>query len=290
MGLSKDYTLKSARSTIQTLVKRLGATNEIIPDEVDNLIHLGLCHVVGRLGEAVGNDYGEKQAVTLITPPSYSPVTATSWADATKTITKAAHGLSVGTPLVYWDDGGKIAVGHVVSVPTTGTFTVNIAIGATVTNIKYQVFTSYDGSAIDISALRLNNIMKLVDDTNGIIREENIKEVEEITNHESRNKHSWWYRFGNYIYVVKGTEAPSFGTLNLYYNRIPTKATLETDTLDIRDEFVKVSLDITKTMVYETLKEQVPESLTNSINATINQLIQDNMREEAARQSKGKSK
>lgn len=279
MAIGKDFTLSSIRGTLRTLSNQI-ANDKIQDPEIDDIIHLAVCHLVGRLGEAVGGDYGEREPVTLITPPDYSGVvTASSYDNSTKTATKATHGLSVGTPIVYWDDGGKMAVGYVVTAPTSSTFTVNIAIGATVTNFKYLEFTAYDGSAIDISSYRINNIVKLVDDANGLVVEDNPIEIEGENRNPGRTKSSYWYRHGNYVYVVKGTSAPSFGTLYLYFNRIPTKATEDTDKLDIRDEFAKLAIDVAKVMIYETLKETPPEALTNTINSSINQIIDSNTKE-----------
>lgn len=280
--LGKDFTLENVRGNLRTLSDQI-AEKKITDPEIDNMIHMGICHLVGRLGDAVNEDYGERVAVSLTSTPDYADVvTATSYNNTTKTVSETTHGLSIGTPLVYWDDGGKMAIGYVVTTPTAGTFTINIDIGATVTNFKYVVFTAYNGGAIDISSLRLNNIIKIVDDTNGLVVPDNSVDIEGEEKNPQRRKNSYWYRHGNYVYILKGSEAPAFGTLYLFYNRIPTKATADTDYLDIKDEFVKLATDVTKIMIYETLKETPPEALTNTVNDAINQIVASNIREMTA--------
>ena len=132
---------------------------------------------------------------------------------------------------------------------------------------------------IDISTLRVDRVDKLVDATNGLCIKVNSKEFENMANISQYTKNVWYYQAGDSIYINKGATAGLYGTLTLYYIRIPTKATLDADFIDMRDKFMKLVVDKAKVLLYEELKVAAPDSLTNSINNNIQQIRAANIDE-----------
>ncbi len=273
--LSKDWTLSTALGVLRDKISAISLDDAQQLFLIDYL-HLNICEVAKLLDPIVYQDYMVRVAVSpSIASPFYAAVSgvviATSYDNTTKTVTKSAHGLSVGDTLIYWDDGGNKTFGYVVSTPLSSTFTVNVAIGATVTNFKYIKLPSL-ADTIDLSALRYDSIVKLSDSVLGLCIRKDFKAIENVLNSPQANSSIFYSQSGELLILKKGTNV-SYGTLTLSYTRIPTKATADGDYLDIRDELVNLAINKTALAVYEKMKLQPPESLVGAVSGKLQELL-----------------
>lgn len=129
------------------------------------------------------------------------------------------------------------------------------------------------------SSLKIDQITKVVGVTNGLFIEISAKEFDGLSSIPQKTSNVFWFKFGDLILMYPGSDLNLDSTIYVYYNRTPTKATADSDYLDVKDKFVKLALDKAKIMIYEQLNMASPESLTNQINANIQQIRQTNIQE-----------
>jgi hypothetical protein len=131
----------------------------------------------------------------------------------------------------------------------------------------------------DLTNLRIDNIVKVVDGTNGLVIRTGAEEFEGLKGIPQKSKSVCCSRHGESLLFFKGSSVTAYGTITLYYNRIPKRAVQDTDYLDVRDKYVKLVLDKAKVLLYEQLKQAPPEFLTNQINNNIAAIRETTMRE-----------
>jgi hypothetical protein len=132
---------------------------------------------------------------------------------------------------------------------------------------------------IDISSYGYDTITKLVDATNGLVVEVNPTEFEGLAGIPQKQSNVFWTKIGQSLYLYKGSSVSAYGTLNLFYNRRPIKATGDSDYIDISDKFADLAIQKAKARVYEVTNQVPPESLTSSINQQIQNVRKANMDE-----------
>jgi hypothetical protein len=121
-------------------------------------------------------------------------------------------------------------------------------------------------NVISLASYNVASITKLVDATNGLCIEVSLKEIEKFMYPQDAN--TIYYAIGGEnIYLAKGIATLTYGTLTLYYNREPLKVTAKTDTMDVRDRYIKLVIDTAKLTVYELLGKTAPQDVTNSVQA-----------------------
>lgn len=268
MALSTQHKLEDILGIIRVLADQLDPAKVQNPALI-SIIHKAVLSVYGALGDAVDDDYVTAVAVSTLALANYSSVvTATSYDNSTKIVTKSGHGLAVGDSLVVWDEGGKITIVNVTSVPGSTTFVISTAIGATVTNFKYVKFTPSVGLTIDISSLAIDHIIKISDSTTGLCVERPFNNLDNCEDNPLDRQNIHWNRKGNYLYLHVGSTITP-GTLTLYYKRIPNKITTTTDYMDIRDQYIPEVIDSAKLGVYEILSKRPPEQLVNSVQSRL---------------------
>lgn len=152
------------------------------------------------------------------------------------------------------------------------------ALGEAVDNdyvIKVAVTPTSD--AIDISTYRLDKIVKITDSTAGVCVPARTLQglTDEAAVEQHKNKIYYCHR-GENIDLAKGSAVSAYGTMYLYYKKMPVKVTATADTLDIRDKYMDIVIDKAKIKCYELLNMQPPQDLTNSTASKIQQLREAN--------------
>jgi hypothetical protein len=107
-----------------------------------------------------------------------------------------------------------------------------------INNIWYgdkQTVTISSGE-IDISSYSIMRIIKLIDADNGVVPFFDEKDFEEIKKNSAYDATRGVSHFGTVLDVYAGTDAPTVGTLTLYYYRKPVAMTSNL-TMDVPDEF-----------------------------------------------------
>lgn len=277
--LSRDWTLAGALGLVRDKLNAISLDDIQQTFLIDHL-HINLCEIAKLLDVGVYQDYLARQVVTpSLGSPFYgdfsSAVAATSYNNALNTATKASHGLTVGTNLIYWAGGAGITMGRVTAV-TTNTFTVNVAIAPIdaiiVTTFYYAVMPSALEDSIDISGYRYDSVVKLTDSVIGLCVRKDFKSIDNVLDQWQARNNIYYFVSGDTIILKKGGSA-SYGTLTLSYTRVPTKAINPTDYLDIRDEFVNLVVNKTALAVFEKLNKTPPESLANAVSAKLASMV-----------------
>jgi hypothetical protein len=117
----------------------------------------------------------------------------------------------------------------------------------------------------DLSSYKIDTITAIEDSGTGLVIETNLKELKKLPDIPQKQDEIYWTKFGRKLYLYKGTGVTSYGTLTMFYSALPTKATLNTDTLDIPDKFVDLVIQKAKVRVYEVINKAVPESLSTGV-------------------------
>jgi len=135
--------------------------------------------------------------------------------------------------------------------------------------IELETPVTQTSNVIDVKAIRIDKIVKIVDATNGLVVEKGAKEFEGAKLIDQNKKSIFWTRRGNNIDIWKGSSITSYGTLSLFYKTRPIEATADTTKLDISDDYMDIVITKAKILVYETLDKQVPQSLENNYQTLI---------------------
>ena len=277
--LSRDWTLAGALGLVRDKLNAISLDDIQQQFLVDHL-HINLCEIAKLLDVGVYQDYLVRQVVTpTLGTPFYgdfsSAVAATSYNNATNTATKAGHGLTVGTNLIYWASGAGITIGRVIAT-TSNTFTVNTPIAPIdaiiVATFSYVVLPAALEDAIDISSYRYDSIVKLTDSNIGLCVRKDFKSIDNVLDSPQASQNIYYFVSGDQIILKKGANA-SYGALTLSYTRVPIKAVDPTDYLDIRDEFINLLVNKTALAVYEKLNKTPPDSLNNAVSAKLASLV-----------------
>ena len=137
----------------------------------------------------------------------------------------------------------------------------------------------------DISAYNFDEILKIVDATNGFCIPKDLEEIECLVDPQQQSS-IYWCRRGTKIQFYKGTDISLYGALSMTYSKLPDKKTVLTETIDIKDTYVPLVINLAKVKLFELLNKTVPEELSNQVaNAiaqvkasTANEMEQTNMK------------
>jgi hypothetical protein len=118
------------------------------------------------------------------------------------------------------------------------------------------------GNQLDLQALNVDRVIKVVDSLNGLVPPKSDYEFENlkaITSYASSVFHQY---FGERLFFFKGANIHAFGTIYVHYYRQPTPVSGSMDFLDIPDKHVPLVLAKVKSFVYEQCEKQAPDALT----------------------------
>ena len=122
--------------------------------------------------------------------------------------------------------------------------------------------------AASISSLAVQNIIKIVDSTNGLCIPKNQKQFDEIRLSPQNLANVFWVRNGNTINFYKGSLG-SYGTVTLWYNAVPSKVTSGSSNLTIKDTYAGIVLRKARIHLFQQLNIVPPKSWEQSVNNTI---------------------
>jgi hypothetical protein len=121
-----------------------------------------------------------------------------------------------------------------------------------------------------ISTYRIDQILAIRSSTSGIeCFEKGTKEFERERSREqivSGSKTVIWTRQGASIEFSKGSTV-TYGTLKMIFKRFPTKASAETDTLDVPDKWVPLVIAKAEAKLYEMMNMLPPQTVSDRISA-----------------------
>lgn len=274
MALSKTYTLTKLRSLIRELA------DQITPSKIQNstileIINKNTLDIAEQLNGASAPDYGTTAVVSDGASSFLSTVVqGASYNATTGVVTDTGHGLTstdIGKRFVIWDDGDpitNIVVTEITGITDVDNFTTRIISGAQ--NIlspagDYAVFSAHSAANIDLSSLRVDKIIKLVDSTHGLVVEAKDLAFENLSGIDMYDSSVFYNWFGETLFLFKGADVSAWGTLSLYYYRLPVLLSADGDYVDLRDKYVPLLIDKCKLEVYERGELAPPKELQQSV-------------------------
>jgi len=277
MSISKNYTLKKIKSLLRILTRQLGVKS-LQDKEITSIINYNLLDLAALLNGAQNPFYQDK-AVLGDAATFHSAVIATgAYTNSTKTVTDAGHGFTsadVGRRVVLTDSLIAIlGISTITSVPTTGTFIIANAMGSDIAQLNYSVLSRQSTSSLDLSALKISKIIKLVDATNGEVAPAGDSDFEKLVDFDEYSESVCYNHVGESLELFKGSDVTSWGTLTLHYYRTPNLLSADTDYVDLKDDYIGLLIDKCKLVVYEIAKQAAPQDLSNSVLLKTKELIQ----------------
>ena len=282
MPLNKTHTLADVESMVRILANEI-APDKIQPDTIKDLTNKNQFNLCEMLNGALAPDY-EDTAVLSDAASSYAVSlisTGAGYAYATRTITTVAlHALTsadIGKRIVFFDQttdpAGKVAIAQIESITSTYAFVVTAANGVadiTSPNCDYAVFSAHSAAYLDLSAIKIDKIIKVKDSTSGLVSPKPSYDFENLTIKGYVNS-VFYNHSGEKLFLFKGSSVSAWGTLTLYYYRLPTPVSATTDYLDVKEKYFSILIDMIKLEVYEIsgksgmAPKQVQENVSNFI-------------------------
>lgn len=292
MPLSKIYTRAKVRSSVRELAKEVSEDKVQNPaiDEIINLNTLDLCEM---LNGATQPDYGAT-SVLGDAATHYSTsivVSGVTYTDATKTITKTGHGFTnadIGRRIILYDTdaSARCGISRIAGITSTSAFTIEHSMGGTFSICTYAVLSRQSSTSLDLSSLKIDKLIKLVDSTNGLIPLKNAFEIENIANLIHNSTEAFAYHEGETIYLVKGSDVANWGTLTLHYYRLPTLPSADTDYIDLKDKYMRLLIDKCVIDVFALAKLEAPSQVVAGVEARTQAIRQLNTEKEASLRTK----
>ena len=281
MALSKSYT----RAIIAGLVRDLAdeiAPNKIQPDTLYAIINNNTLDIAEQLNGASAPDYGETSVISDAASSYVATVKGSGgYTYSTRTITEVGHPIvtaDVGKRIVFWDatadPSTKVAIAQIESITDADNFVVTVANGVsdiTTPNCDYAVFSRHSTTNVDLSSLKIDKIIKVVDATEGLVSEKKDLEFENLSNNTMYVNSVFYNYYGETLFLFKGSSVSAWGTLTLYYYRLPAFVTADGDYIDMKDNYIPLLIDKCYIDVYARGKMQPPQTILDNIkNATAN--------------------
>ena len=289
--LAKIYTLKMVVNTIILWLKK--ETQEELDEEiVKGFVNLAVLDVAEIISGAGSDDYGK----TAIINDQSSSVTTNiiqnaTYTDSTRTINKAAHGLTsadVGRRISIWSGTNISAIAEIEEIIDNNNFKITKALGNNYT-VNYAVFSAHSSYMIDLSPYKIANITKITDSINKEVIKVGDREFDNLHRFDEKQNKVYWFKHGQYLYLYKGANVPSLGTLTLWYTSYPQRVTEDNDYLDIRDNYIPLVVAKAKNYALEHLGMTAPESLNNLIDQKTREIRENILREKGIIESKNRS-
>lgn len=289
MALSKDYTLAIFRGIVILWQKELNISR-LDPDLVDDFINLAVNDAFEEKADAIMYDYGRTQNLND-SGSAFSENTsiAGSFTHSTKNIEDTGHGLTasdIGKRIIFGDaqtgSGGTkyVTIGTIVSITDADNFVVSHSpgvdipwLGGPTSVLFYAVLPAHSSLQLDLSALRIFRVRKLVDSVNGeVIPVFDARDFENLANYPQKQNKVYYYEHGEIIQLYQGDNVGSLGTLTLHYYGYPAIPATEDDYLDIKDNHMPLVIQKTQNYILAHLAKQSinafdPNSSSKSANS-----------------------
>ncbi len=246
---------------------------QLDPEFIKSLMNLAILNVAETISGAGGDDYGR----TALLSDSSSSVTSAigtdaAWNESANTVTKTAHGLTAnnaGQLIALWSAAPSAMIAQIVSITDADNFVITPCNTSYTGPYSYAVFTALPGSPLNISGYPILNIIKIVDSINYECIEVGSKNFDNLYRFPEKQNKTYWYKNGQYLYFYIGANVASVGTRTMSYNSYPQRVMNDNDFLDIKDAYVPLVIDFTKSYCIEHLGGLASGDLTASIAAKV---------------------
>ena len=270
--------------------------NTVQDPAVNEILDLNTLDLCEMLNGATLPDYGRVAVLTDASAKVATPVvTNTAYTNATKRITDTGgHGLTnadIGRRVPFYAAAGLntyIGIAVITDIINSTVFEIDVTIGENIAsgNIYYKALPAHSATYLDLSALKLDKIIKLVDSTHGLVPLKTAFDIENITNLAHNSTEVFGYHEGESIYLYKGSGVTSWGTLTLHYYRLPDLPTSDSDYIDVKDKYIRLLVDKCVVDVFALAKMEAPAQLRDNVDNRTQAIRQSNMDKEVLLRTK----
>lgn len=292
--LSKSYTLGKVKSLIRDLASEV-APDKVQPQTLTEIVCKNLLDICEMLNGATQPDYETTTtlgdaAINYSTSVVYSGAIYTN---TTRNVAKTSHGLTsadVGKRIVLLDSDTYVRAGvtTIASITDANNFVVTDAMGGNIGTLTYAVLSTHSGTNLDLSSLKLDKVVKLVDSINGLVSPRKSFDFENLSGISHFSNSVFFYQGGETLYLWKGSDVAMWGTLTLHYYRLPALPSADADYIDLKDKYIPLLIDKCKLEVYELGKETPPQALSGNVDQRSQAIRQLNAEKEASLKNKQK--
>lgn len=245
MAISRTHTAKSIwREAVRDLIGYEGE-KQVIDIERFNVINRAQDQVAGMFYPLIKNQYITEQLVVIDTTGAYSTATGT-FALATRTLAIAMNvnfaSTDIGKMIVF-RVAGAVYVGYIDSVTNTTTVILqngnSLPVANATVDYAIKIASVPSSDVIDISSLRIKNGSG---DPDVVLQSTATRSVYGVSLDEymtfrttaAQNATKIVFHIADLKIYIK-TGLASYGTLTLYYPRLPALMTADADAIDIPD-------------------------------------------------------
>jgi len=112
----------------------------------------------------------------------------------------------------------------------------------------------------DLSTYNLSSILKIVSSTAGEVVKADSSEIDNLSRYPDKQNKIFWNKFGQSLSLYVGINVTNKGDLNMFYKTFPQLHNLDTELLDIRDNYVSMVIDRAKNYCKEHLGIPIPQA------------------------------
>jgi len=291
--LSKNYTLEKVKSLIRDLANEV-APDKVQPQTLTEIIGKNLLDICEMLNGATQPDY---ESTTILgdstTFYSTSVVSGGTYTNSTKTVTMSSHGLTtndIGKRIILFDRVSftRAGVTSIASIISTNAFTVTNAMGGDIGSLGYAVLSAQSTTSLDLSSLKIDKVVKLVDSVNGLVSPRKAFDFENLKGISHFSNSVFYYQGGETLYLWKGNNVLNWGTLTLHYYRLPNLPVNDSDYIDLKDKYIPLLIDKCKIEVYELGQQTPPNALSSNVDQRTQAIRQLNVEKETSLKQKQK--
>lgn len=252
MSLSKIYKVKDVVNTIQLWLND-ELKKQLDPGIIKRFSNIAVLEKAEEIS-LVTDDYGKTANLSDAASSSTTTiVTSAAYTDSSRNIEKTSHGLTaadIGKRIALWISTSRAGIAEIESITDADNFVITKALGADGT-VNYALFSHHSGTNLDISDLKVMNIVKLHSSIHNEIKRVEPVEFENLSRSDFQKPS--WYKHGETIFLFI-PESKQAGDLTLYYNTYPEKKTSDTDYFDIRDIYIPYVIKRTKELCADYLQ------------------------------------
>ena len=235
------------------------------------IVNKNTLDIAEMLNGATAPDYGTVANLSDVSSSNGTFVTTAVYTDSTRTITKAAHGLTsadIGKRVVLYDSASPITVtvAEIESITNSSAFVITKAYGANIAaNASYAVLPAHSATYLDLTSLKVDKIIKLSDSINKLVTSAPDFNFENLSGIDEYSESLFYNHFGETLFLFKGSDIANWGTLTLSYYRLPVLVSATTDYIDMKDKHIPLLIDKCKLELYELANVLAPKELSQSV-------------------------
>lgn len=271
MALSKNYQYTDIEPFLRVLVNEV--TKEKIQDKtIMRIVNKNILDIAEMLNGATAPDYGTTAILSDVSSSVAAVVTSAQYTNSSRTVIKASHGFTVsdiGKRVVLYNSAftTNMLIAEIESITDASKFVITKAYGGDIAagQAAYAVFSAHSTTTLDVSSLKIDKIIKLTDSINGTVIPANDFDFDNLANTDEYENSVFYNHFGETLFLFKGSGVSAFGTLTLYYYRLPMLVSDASSGIDLKDKYIPLLIDKCKIDILELVNKIAPKELVQSV-------------------------